>query len=191
MKRLIDAGKEKGYLTYNEVNVLIPHDTHSPEDLDDVLATIGRRGIDVLEGQRKLLSSVLKRKFGEEAEPGEDIGLDLGPGVLEQTDDPVRIYLREMRVVPLLTREGEVDIAKRIERGQLRVLKALSRSPMVIRQIVAIGEDLKRWPDGYRPSWQKRKHGHTAAANAGWAARSFGFRSSSATSVSPTSSANV
>jgi RNA polymerase primary sigma factor len=144
IKRLIDAGKEKGYLTYNEVNVLIPHDIHSPEDLDDVLATIGRRGIDVLEDQRKLLSSDLKRKFGEEVEPGEDIGLDLAPGALQQTDDPVRIYLREMSEVSLLTREGEVDIAKRIERGQRRVLKALSRSPIVIRQVLAIGEDLKR-----------------------------------------------
>jgi len=83
IKRLIDARREKGYLTYNEVNVLIPHDIHSPEDLDDVLATIGRRGIDVLEDQRKLLSSGLKRKFGEEVEPGEDIGLDLAQGALQ------------------------------------------------------------------------------------------------------------
>ena len=65
-------------------------------------------------------------------------------GALETTSDPAHIYLREMGVVPLLTREGEVDIAKRIERGQLRVLKALSRSPIVIRQILAICEDLKR-----------------------------------------------
>jgi RNA polymerase primary sigma factor len=77
-------------------------------------------------------------------EPGEDLGLDLAPGAVEQTDDPVRIYLREMGVVPLLTREGEVGIAKRIERGQRRVLKALSRSPIVIREVLAIGEDLKR-----------------------------------------------
>ena len=77
-------------------------------------------------------------------QPGEDLGIDLAPGAVEQTDDPVRIYLREMGVVPLLTREGEVDIAKRIERGQRRVLKALSRSPIVIREVLAIGEDLKR-----------------------------------------------
>jgi RNA polymerase primary sigma factor len=142
IKRLIDAGKEKGYLTYNEVNDLIPHDIHSPEETDDLLTTSGRQGIDVLEDQRKLLSSALKRKFEEEVEPGEDIGLDLAPGA--QTDDPVRIYLRAMSAVPLLTREGEVDVAKRIERGQLRVLKALSRSPIAIRHIVAVGEDLKR-----------------------------------------------
>jgi RNA polymerase primary sigma factor len=122
----------------------IPNDVRSPEDLDDVLATIGTLGIDVLERQPKLPSPVLKRKFEEEVEPGEDLGLDLVPGAVEQTDDPVRIYLREMGGVPLLTREGEVDIAKRIERGQRRVLKALSRSPIVIRQVLAIGEDLKR-----------------------------------------------
>src|SRR6202521_3975220 len=121
----------------------IPNDVRSPEDLDDVLATVGTLGIDVLERQPKLPSSVLKRKFEEEVEPGEDLGLDLAPGAVEQTKDPTRIYLREMGVVPLLTREGEVDIAKRIERGQLRVLKALSRSPIVIRQVLAIGEDLK------------------------------------------------
>jgi RNA polymerase primary sigma factor len=126
------------------VNDLIPDDVRSPEDLDDVLATIGTLGIDVLERQPKLPSSVLKGKFEEEVEPVEDLGLDLAPGAVKQTDDPVRIYLREMGVVPLLTREGEVDIAKRIERGQRRVLKALSRSPIVIREVLAIGEDLKR-----------------------------------------------
>src|SRR5258708_32256016 len=113
-------------------------------NLDDVLATIGTLGIDVLERQPKLPSSVLKREFEEEVEPGEDLGLALVPGAVEQTGDPVRIYLREMGGVPPLTREGEVDIAKRIERGQRRVLKALSRSPIVIRQVLAIGEDLKR-----------------------------------------------
>ena len=126
------------------MNDLIPNGVRSPEDLDDVLATIGTLGIDVLERQPKLPSSVLKRTFEEEVEPGGGLGLDLVPGTVEQTDDPIRIYLREMGVVPLLTREGEVDIAKRIERGQRRVLKALSRSPIVIRQVLAIGEDLKR-----------------------------------------------
>jgi RNA polymerase primary sigma factor len=142
--KLIDAGKEKDSLTQNEMNDLIPHDVHSSEELEDLLATIGTQGIQVLGNRQKLSSSALKRNFAEELEPGENIGLDLPLGALERTDDPVRIYLREMGVVPLLTREGEVDIAKRIERGQLRVLKALSRSPIVIRQIVAIGEDLKR-----------------------------------------------
>jgi len=142
IKKLVDAGKEKGYLTYDQVNDLIPHDVHSPEDLDDLLTTIGTQGIDVLEGP-KLPSSALDKKF-EEAEEGEDVELDLTPGALEKTNDPVRMYLREMGTVPLLTREGEVEIAKRIERGQIRVLKALSRSPIVIRELLAMGEDLKK-----------------------------------------------
>ena len=144
IKKLIDAGKEKGYLTYSEVNDLIPHDVHSPEDLDDLLTTIGTQGIDVLEGQPKLPSSDLGKKFEQEIDAGEDVELDLTPGALEKTNDPVRMYLREMGTVPLLTREGEVEIAKRIERGQLRVLKALSRSPIIIREIIAIGEDMER-----------------------------------------------
>jgi RNA polymerase primary sigma factor len=139
--RLIDAGRDKGHLTYNEVKDLIPHDVHSPEELDDLLTTIGTRGIDVLEGQPELPSSAFEKQFEEEVEGGEP---HLTPDALEKTNDPVRIYLREMGIVPLLTREGEVDIAKRIERGQLNALKALSRSPLVIRQILAIGEDLKR-----------------------------------------------
>jgi RNA polymerase primary sigma factor len=144
IKKLIDTGKEKGYLTYDQVNDLIPHDVHSPEDLDDLLTTIGTQGIDVLEGPAKLPSSALEKKFEEVEEAGEDVELDLTPGTLEKTNDPVRMYLREMGTVPLLTREGEVEIAKRIERGQNRVLKALSRSPIVIRELLGLGEDLKK-----------------------------------------------
>ncbi len=140
IKKLIDTGKEKGYLTYDQVNDLIPQDVQSPEDLDDLLTTIGTQGIDVLEGP-KLPSTALDK---EDEEVGEDVELDLTPGALEKTNDPVRMYLREMGTVPLLTREGEVEIAKRIERGQLRVLKALSRSPIVIRELLAMGEDLKK-----------------------------------------------
>jgi RNA polymerase primary sigma factor len=145
IKKLIDTGKEKGYLTYSEVNDLIPHDVHSPDDLDDLLTTIGTQGIDVLEGPGKLPSAAVLDKRYDEMEAGEEeMELDLTPGALEKTNDPVRMYLREMGTVPLLTREGEVEIAKRIERGQLRVLKAISRSPIVIRDIISIGEDLKR-----------------------------------------------
>ena len=140
IQKLIDAGKEKGYLTYNEVNDLLPGDMNSPDDLDDLITTIGTQGIDILEGGPKLGAE--RDEF--EGEEGEDVELDLTPGTLEKTNDPVRMYLREMGTVPLLTREGEVEIARRIERGQLRVLKAISRSPVVIREIVALGEDLKR-----------------------------------------------
>jgi RNA polymerase primary sigma factor len=138
IQNLIETGKEKGYLTYGDVNDILPEEIGSADDLDDLITTIGTQGIDLLDGP----------KFGHdkdfELEEGEDVELDLTPGTLEKTNDPVRMYLREMGTVPLLTREGEVEIAKRIERGQLRVLKAISRSPIVIREIVALGEDLKR-----------------------------------------------
>ncbi len=144
IKKLIDSGKEKGYLTYNEVNDLLPHDINSADDIEDLFATINTQGIDILEGPSKLPSAGLDKKYDDGMEAGEDVELDLTPGALEKTNDPVRMYLREMGTVPLLTREGEVEIAKRIERGQLRVLKALSRSPIIIREIVNTGEDLKK-----------------------------------------------
>ena len=139
IEKLIDTGKEKGYLTYGDVNEMMPEDmSTSPDDIDDLMTTISGQGIDLLDAP----------KFGAEKdfelEEGEDVELDLTPGTLEKTNDPVRMYLREMGTVPLLTREGEVEIAKRIERGQMRVLKAISRSSIVIREIVALGEDLKR-----------------------------------------------
>jgi len=140
--KLIDAGKGRGYLTYNQVHHLTPHDIHSPEVLDDLLATIGTQGIDVLEGEPKLPSS-LEKKLESEVEDSDEVELDPTRGTFETTDDPVRIYLHEMGASPLLTREGEVAIAKRIERAQLSALKALSRSPIVINQVLAIGEDLK------------------------------------------------
>jgi RNA polymerase primary sigma factor len=139
--RIIETGKEKGYLTYGEVNDLLPGDITSPDELDDLMTTINTQGIDVLTEGRG------RGGDNEDAEAGEDsddVELDLSPGQLEKTNDPVRMYLREMGTVPLLTREGEVEIAKRIERGQMRVMKAVSRSSIVIREIVGLGEDLKR-----------------------------------------------
>ncbi|MGH9605617.1 MAG: RNA polymerase sigma factor RpoD [Terracidiphilus sp.] len=135
---LIDVGKEKGYLTYGDVNDMLPEEIGSPDDLDDLITTIGTQGIDLLDAPK------FPGDKDFELEEGEDVELDLTPGTLEKTNDPVRMYLREMGTVPLLTREGEVEIAKRIERGQMRVLKAISRSPIVIREIAALGEDLKR-----------------------------------------------
>jgi RNA polymerase primary sigma factor len=139
IEKLIDTGKEKGYLTFGEVNDLLPGEITSPDELDDLMTTINTQGIDVLSGEAR------GEKYEPEAgEESEDVELDLSPGTLEKTNDPVRMYLREMGTVPLLTREGEVEIAKRIERGQNRVMKAISRSPIVIREIVGLGEDLRR-----------------------------------------------
>jgi RNA polymerase primary sigma factor len=141
--RIIDTGKEKGYLTFGEVNDLLPGDITSPDDLDDLLTTINTQGIDVLSGDGRR-GGAERDEEHEAGEESDDVELDLSPGTLEKTNDPVRMYLREMGTVPLLTREGEVEIAKRIERGQMRVMKAISRSPIVIREIIALGEDLKR-----------------------------------------------
>jgi RNA polymerase primary sigma factor len=140
LQKLIETGKEKGYLTFGEVNDLIPGEVNSADDLDDLMTTIGTQGIDLLEDQPKLAAEHDEL----DSEDSEDVELDLTPGAMEKTNDPVRMYLREMGTVPLLTREGEVEIAKRIERGQMRVMKAISRSSIVTREIIALGEDLKR-----------------------------------------------
>ena len=144
IKKFIHAEKDKNHLEDDEVNGLISHDPHSSEDLDDLFATIGNHGIDVLERRPLLPSAGNGTEFETDGESGEEIELDLTAGAPEKTDDPIRIYLRQMGMVDLLTREGEVDLAKRIERGYLDVLKALSRSPVVIRHILAMGENLKR-----------------------------------------------
>jgi RNA polymerase primary sigma factor len=124
----------------DEVNELSPQDTQSPQDVDDLLGSIGTRGLDVVEEAASPYSS-LEQKHAQDSE---EVELDLTPGAPDSASDPVRVYLREMGASPLLTREEEVEIAKRIERGQLTALKALSRSPIVIQQVLALGEDLKR-----------------------------------------------
>ena len=144
-------GKERGYLLYDEVNDLLPAEVHSSEEIDDLLSTFERYGIDIYEDAATAKAARAAADLGDaDAEPkesevhaGEDSDLDLTPGTLEKTNDPVRMYLREMGTVPLLTREGEVAIAKRIERGQLQVLKIISRSPIILKEILAIGLDLR------------------------------------------------
>jgi len=125
----------------NEVNDTIPHDVNSEQDVDDLLTTIRTQGLDVVEGRDLLPHAAMEQRL-EEA--GDDIDLNPSAGAPEADNDPVRVYLREMGASPLLTREGEVDLAKRIERGQLSTLKALSRSPIVMREVLAMGGDLKR-----------------------------------------------
>ena len=140
--KLMTLGKEKGYLLYEEVNDLLPSDVHTAEDLDDLLSMFDHAGIEVLESPKAKSEDIISDKGDEE--PSDDVELDLTPGVLDKTNDPVRMYLREMGTVPLLTREGEVEIAKRIERGQLKVFKALSRSPIVILEMFGLREELKK-----------------------------------------------
>jgi len=146
VSKLIILGKEKGYLLTDEVNDLLPSDVHSPEDLSDLLSMFDSEGIEILDAPRAKASEHLGIEKDEvRSEEGqEDLDLDLTPGVIDKTNDPVRMYLREMGTVPLLTREGEVVIAKRIERGQVAVFKALSRSPIVVQEMFALRGQLKR-----------------------------------------------
>jgi RNA polymerase primary sigma factor len=153
VRQLIAVGKERGYLLYDEVNDSLPAEVHSSEEIDDLLTTFERNGIEIYEdaASAKAARAVEVSADGgdrdvvvkEEAHEGES-DLDLTPGSLEKTNDPVRMYLREMGTVPLLTREGEVTIAKRIERGQLVVMRAITRSPIVIKELIAVGEDLRK-----------------------------------------------
>src|SRR3989442_8121274 len=148
VQKLIDIGKEKGYLLYDEVSDLLPPEiSGSAQDLDDLCSAFGTAGIEVIDSDDQTFAPLDKvpgeKKFEDQPE---DIELDLTPGALEKTNDPVRIYLREMGTVPLLTRDGEVEIAKQIERGQLTVLKSLSRSPVIVREIISIGYQLKKDP---------------------------------------------
>src|SRR2546422_3565946 len=151
VRQLINMGKERGYLLYDEVNDILPAEVHSSEEIDDLLSTFERYGIDIYEdvSTAKAARAAAEAPESGEAEPkeegpAEEADLDLTPGALEKTNDPVRMYLREMGTVPLLTREGEVAIAKRIERGQLVVLKTITRSPIVLKEMLAIGEELRK-----------------------------------------------
>jgi RNA polymerase primary sigma factor len=153
VRQLIAMGKERGYLLYDEVNDILPAEVHSSEEIDDLLSTFERYGIDVYEDLSTAKAALAAADADGGAEPpkddapaasaSEDGDLDLTPGTLEKTNDPVRMYLREMGTVPLLTREGEVAIAKRIERGQLLVLKTITRAPLILKELLQVGEDLR------------------------------------------------
>ncbi len=139
LKQLMDTGKEKGYVLYDEVNELLTEDYPGGRELDDLLTELDSAGVEILEEP--------KLEFDKKLEEGEEPGdLDLAQEFSDKTNDPVRMYLREMGTVPLLTREGEIELAKRIERGQAAVRKALSRSPLVIREILAMAETLRQDP---------------------------------------------
>jgi RNA polymerase primary sigma factor len=153
VRQLIAMGKERGYLLYDEVNDILPPEVHSSEEIDDLLSTFERYGIDVYEDLSSAKAALAAADSSDSETPvkevehasssSEDGELDLTPGSLEKTNDPVRMYLREMGTVPLLTREGEVAIAKRIERGQLLVLKTITRAPLILKELLQVGEDLR------------------------------------------------
>jgi RNA polymerase primary sigma factor len=144
MDRLLALGKRKKFLSLDELNREIPENMMSADDLEDVLARLEGANIPVAETDATLLERASSMALDDEEEEAEDddLDLDLSAGVLDKSNDPVRLYLREMGIVPLLTREGEVTIAQRIERGQIKTQKAISRSPIAVERLVKIGEDL-------------------------------------------------
>jgi RNA polymerase primary sigma factor len=146
MDRLLALGKRKKFISLDELHREIPENMMSPDDLEDVLERLEGANISVAETDAQLLekASSMAVDDEEEAVDEEDLDLDLSAGILDKSNDPVRLYLREMGIVPLLTREGEVTIAKRIERGQIKTQKAISRSPIAVERLIKIGEDLER-----------------------------------------------
>ena len=141
VRQLINIGKEKGYLLYDEVNELLPSEITSSEELDDLFNTFGSAGIEVIDSDQKYLRD--EKPIDRTGEGAEELDLDLTPGALDKTNDPVRMYLREMGTVPLLTREGEVEIARRIERGKHAIIKSISRTPLITKKVILLGDQLK------------------------------------------------
>src|SRR5713226_6585253 len=137
VRQLIAIGKEKGYLLYDEVNELLPLEIASSRELDELFNTFGS---EIIESDQKYLRD--EKPLDRTGEGAEELELDLTPGALDKTNDPVRRYLREIGTVPLLTREGEGAVARRIERGKLAVLKSISRTPLIARKVIALGDQL-------------------------------------------------
>jgi RNA polymerase primary sigma factor len=138
VKQLIDIGKEKGFLTYDEVNDLLPPEVVNGDQIDNIVVMFGEEDIELIDSADAAHFRRLRMRGEKEEGPAaEEEGpeLDLTPGAIGKTDDPVRMYLREMGTVPLLTREGEVEIAKRIEEGRKTVLDIISQLPCVLTEV--------------------------------------------------------
>ncbi|MBA4183458.1 MAG: hypothetical protein H0X49_05525, partial [Acidobacteria bacterium] len=144
MDRLVALGRRKKFLSFDELNREIPNKMMSPDDIEDVLTRLEGANISVADTDAQLLEQAASLALDEDEPIDEDdLDLDLSAGTLDKSNDPVRLYLREMGVVPLLTRQGEVTIAQRIERGQIKTRKAISRSPIAVERLLQIGDDLE------------------------------------------------
>jgi len=152
---LITKGRKQGFLTYEEVNDALPDDLVSSERLDEVIGMFGDMDIEIVDADRRIQVKDIKIQFkGDEEEEEETVDSEeegevavvktASPvGLTGRTDDPVRLYLKEMGQINLLTREGEVEIAKRIERGEMDILETVSCNPVCIREIIALGAKLE------------------------------------------------
>jgi RNA polymerase primary sigma factor len=153
VQQLIEMGKSKGFLTYDEVNDALPADMNAPEQMDDVLGALGDEDIEIVDAATQVKIAP-KRLADEHAEQKASRNSDQAPstpkaeeevdGYYSKSNDPVRMYLRKMGSVSLLTREGEVEIAKRIEQGEHMVLAAILNSPVAVREIIDLGDKLRK-----------------------------------------------
>jgi RNA polymerase primary sigma factor len=147
VKRLIARGKERGYITFDELNAVLPPEHNSSEQIEDVMAMLSEMGIQVVEGEEAEDGEAAPAKAEKSDEEGAEEGAESTGNVdeanLGRTDDPVRMYLREMGSVELLSREGEIAIAKRIEAGRDMMIGGLCESPLTFRAIIAWHDALK------------------------------------------------
>jgi RNA polymerase primary sigma factor len=148
LDKLISTGKQKGYVTYEELNDALPGDLISSYQLDDIMLMFGAMDIDVVDSAKaprplnEIEDSLDEREETVQAEPGDAI--DLSPGPIGRTEDPVRMYLREMGRVSLLTREGEISLAKRIEEGKEGVTRAVMSTNLAKREFQALKDGLRK-----------------------------------------------
>ena len=142
VNQLIDLGKEKGFLTYEEVNDVLPSEVVSPDQIDDLMIMFGEMDIEIVEGTQKV--KLFKSKVQKTTErDGDESEGPINQTPFEKFNDPVRMYLREMGSVSLLNREEEVEIAKRIEDGEKEIARVILRSPIIVREVISLGEKLK------------------------------------------------
>ena len=145
VKQLIDIGKEKGFLTFDEVNDILPPDI-ATDQIDDVMGMFGDLDIEIVDSAQKIKIPKMKSELDEDEEAeGESEEVEFEPGSIGRTSDPVRMYLREMGSVSLLTREGEVEIAKRIEDGERDVAGVILNTPITVKEVLSLGERLRKF----------------------------------------------
>src|SRR5579859_7395318 len=153
VQQLIEMGKSKGFLTYDEVNDALPADMAQPDQMEDVLGALGDEDIEIVDAAtqvkiapKRIVDEQHEQKTSREREqaPSSPKTDEEADGYYSKSNDPVRMYLRKMGSVSLLTREGEVEIAKRIEQGEHMVLSAILNSPVAVREIMDLGDKLRK-----------------------------------------------
>ena len=143
IKDLIAEGREKGFITLDDINNHLGDDPVSSEQMEQIFSVFSEMEIDVVDSDKK--ENLNNREFNPEFEFDLEGELDLDPGIDNSTDDPVRMYLREMGSIELLTREGEVDVAKKIEDGQLELIEIFSNSDLIIQYLIDLNKRLKTY----------------------------------------------